>query len=437
MTRMIGIRRTTLCAGILLTFLTAAVSPRRVSAQEDNWPCFRGPNRVGVSNQKGLPHEWSDTKNIVWKTPLPGRGGSSPIVWGDRVYVTAYSGYGLVKDDPNRNTPKLERHLFGINRQDGRVLWKADWPANAPEHPIVQFLDLHGYASSTPVADETGVYVYYGTGGVVAYGHNGQKKWAKQLGTKYHNWGTASSPILFENLLIVHADIEDQALVALDKQTGREVWKVETGSDRDSWSTPLIVQAGGRQELVFHHSRGEPATLAAVDPRNGSSLWRCGVLKNYLCPSPIAHDGTIYTIAYQQGAAIQAGGSGDVTPTWKIGKGSTVCTPVFYEGHLYWPNEEEGIAYCVNAKTGDLIYQQRLDPRPGLIYASGIIADGKLYYVSRENGTFVLAAQPKFELLAHNLIGSDESVFNATPAISRGQLLLRSDKALYCIGRGE
>lgn len=400
-----------------------------------DWPQFRGPNGSGISTDTGIPLEWSDTQNIKWKTPLRGRGSSSPIVWRDHVYVTSYSGYGLVKDDPHRNLGRLVRHLFCVRLSDGSVLWKADRPAgpNPPEHNIVEFLDQHGYASSTPVADETGVYVFYGTSGVVAYGHDGEKKWDKQLGTRYYNWGTASSPILFENLLIVHADIESGALVALDKQTGDEVWRVDTG-DRDSWSTPLVVHVNGQPELVFHHSQGDPATLAAVDPRSGSPLWQCRVLKNYLCPSPIAQDGMIYVIAYQKGAAIRAGGRGEITASWEIGKGSEVCTPVFYRGHLYWTSESEGIAYCVNAKTGELVYQQRLQPRPERIYASGVIADGKLYYVSRESGTYVLAAKPQFELLAHNVIESDDSIFNATPAISRGQLLLRSDKYLYCIG---
>jgi outer membrane protein assembly factor BamB len=159
------------------------------------------------------------------------------------------------------------------------------------EHGIGDFLDLHGYASSTPVADPTGVYVYYGNAGVIAYGHDGKQRWHHELGRKIHSWGSGSSPVLFGNLLIVHADIEDTALIAFDKQSGREVWRVPTGDQQfgDSWSTPLVVDVGGKPELVFHRSKGEPATLAAVDPRTGQPLWECGVLKNYLCPSPISH----------------------------------------------------------------------------------------------------------------------------------------------------
>ncbi len=404
-----------------------------------DWARFRGPNGAGISKEKGLPLEWNATKNIIWKSELPGRGASSPIVWQDHVYVTAYSGYGLTKDDPWNNRDKLRRHLFCFNRRDGTLMWKADYAGVMKEHGIGGYLDLHGYASSTPVADASGVYVYYGGGGVFAYNHDGQQRWRKQPGWKIHSWGSASSPILFENLLIVHADIETQALLAFDKESGREVWRVPTGNQNhgDSWSTPLLVDVGGIPELVFHRSVGEPATLAAVNPRSGESLWECKVLKDYLCPSPITHNGVIYAMGYQRAAAVRAGGRGDVSQShvlWKINKGNTVCTPIFHEGHLYWASEEGGIAWCINAATGETVYQERLTPAPGLIYASGVLAEGRIYYPSREKGTYVVSAKPKFELLARNVIESDTSVFNGTPAISEGQLFLRSDKHLYCVG---
>jgi outer membrane protein assembly factor BamB len=416
-----------------------AARKKGVDSKTSAWSEFRGPNRSGISEDVGVPLKWSDTENILWKVPLPGRGASSPIVWGDHIYVTAYSGYGLVKDDPARNLGNLNRHLLCVDRRNGRLLWKSDrnlGPMHS-EHNIVDFLSNHGYASGTPVADESGVYVYYGTDGVVAYTHDGKQKWERKLGKMYSKWGTATSPILFKNLVIVHADIEAQALVAMDKQTGREVWQVPTG-DRDSWSTPLIAEVNGQHELVFHHSRGEPAIVAAVDPLTGSSRWQCRVLEKYLCPSPIAHDGTIYLLAYQRGAAVRAGGRGDVTDShlmWTITKGTEVGTPIYYNGHLYWAHQENGIVYCVNAKTGATVSSERLSPESGLIYASGVLAEGRIYYVSRENGTYVVAAKPRFELLAHNVIRSDGSIFNGTPAICQGQLLLRSDKYLYCIGK--
>lgn len=421
---------------LFLVILHAAVL--NVPAAE--WSRFRGPNGAGHSSETGLPLEWSATKNIVWKAPLPGRGASSPIVWQDRIYITAYSGYGLTRDDPWSNRDNLRRHLLCLNRRSGALLWKVDHTGVMKEHGIVQFLDLHGYASSTPVADASGVYVYYGNGGVFAYGHDGKERWHKEVGRKIHSWGSASSPILYGNLLIVHADIEAQALLAYDKQSGREVWRTATGNQDhgDSWSTPLIVNVAGKQELVFHRSVGQPATLAAVDPGTGQPLWECHALKNYLCPSPIAHNGVVYVIAYQAGSAVRAGGRGDVTQShvlWNINKGSTVCSPIYHEGHLYWSGEEGGMAYCINAATGQTVYQERLNPTPGLIYASGLVAEGRIYYVSREKGTYVVAAKPTFELLAHNVIESDTSIFNGSPAIYEGQIFLRSDKYLYCIAK--
>jgi outer membrane protein assembly factor BamB len=258
-----------------------------------------------------------------------------------------------------------------------------------------------------------------------------------------HRYGiSASSPILFEKLLIVHADVELGALLAFDKETGREVWRVATGSG-DSWSTPLVVQADGRAELVFHHtdvyhSENRTAKVAAVDPRTGKPLWDCFILKDYFCPSPVARDGVIYWLAYQKGAAVRAGGTGDVTAShvlWTTTRGTEICTPIIHDGHLYWTNEESGVAFCLNARTGAVAYQERLEPKSGRIYASGVLAGDRIYYVSRESGTYVVEAKPAFRLLAHNRLEGDTSVFNGTPAISRGQIFLRSDRYLYCIGK--
>ncbi|MGV3756156.1 MAG: PQQ-binding-like beta-propeller repeat protein, partial [Verrucomicrobiota bacterium] len=187
-----------------------------------------------------MPLEWHDNRNILWKTPLPGRGASSPILWQDSIYLTAYTGYGLEKDQTDTDPSRLVRKLICVNRLDGRLRWTADVPqGESPEHPISSYVLLHGYASSTPVADETGVYFYLGRAGVFAYDHSGKRRWHAPLGDRSHNWGSAASPILYENLLIVHADLESHSLLAFDKATGRKVWSVHTGAG-DSWSTPLL-----------------------------------------------------------------------------------------------------------------------------------------------------------------------------------------------------
>jgi outer membrane protein assembly factor BamB len=414
----------------------------RAHAEEANWPCFRGTNRTGVSKDEGLPLEWSGTNNVVWKTELPGAGASSPITFGDRVYLTCFSGYGLNRETPGKVTD-LRRHVVCLSRNDGRIHWNAVFPNTQADDHYGDFINMHGYASSTPAADESGVYTFFGTTGIRAYDHEGNLKWEQTCGAKYSSFGSGSSPVLFGDLVIINASIEGQSLIAFDKTSGREAWRVAVyGHTR---STPLVLTQGDGHELVFHlkathEGNTNQGIVAAIDPRNGNKLWECQGLDNYLVPSPIAGDGVIFALGNypNRAMAIRTGGRGNVTDShklWEIKHGSAICTPVLHQGHLYWTDEDNGIAFCVEAATGKLTYQERLQPRPGRIYASGVIADGKLYYVSRENGTYVLSAEPKYKLLAHNTIETDTSVFNATPAVSRKQLLLRSDKYLYCIGK--
>jgi outer membrane protein assembly factor BamB len=204
-----------------------------------------------------------------------------------------------------------------------------------------------------------------------------------------------------------------------------------------SWNTPALVKtAEGNWELAVNTK----ATVIGVDPQTGEKLWTCDGINDYICPSILAEGDMLYAIGGRKNTAlaIRSGGRGDVTQThklWEIGKGSNVSSPVYVDGHLYWSNESRGAAYCVDAKTGDIVYEERLDPNPGRIYASPVAVDGKLYYVSRDKGTYVVPAKPEFVQLAHNVIEGDDSIFNGSPAISNGQLLLRSDKFLYCIGK--
>jgi outer membrane protein assembly factor BamB len=422
-----------------LAVLLAAVSQMSLTAEE-SWPCFRGYNRTGVSNVQGLPSEWSDSKNIVWKTALPGPGASSPVTFGDHIYVTCYSGYGLNREAAGQ-LKDLKRHLLCLSRKDGRLRWKASCTSEIAEFPYADFVNNHGYASSTPAVDDTGIYVFYGPWGVRAYHHTGELKWERMVGTRNVNFGSAASPVLFDGLVILNASVESESLVALSKSDGRQVWRVAVPVG-ESRSTPLVVQWAGAFELIYHLGEGyeggqaKRSGIGSLDPRNGNKLWECMSVNAYLNASPIVNDGIIYAVA-NRAVAVRPGGKGDVTKSnllWEIKEGSEVGTPVFYKGHLYWANQD-GIACCVDAKNGKVVYKERLNPPSGRVYASGIIADGKLYYVSRENGAYVLPAEPRFEVLAHNRIDADQTVFNATPAVSRGALLLRSDSYLYCIGQ--
>jgi outer membrane protein assembly factor BamB len=252
-------------------------------------------------------------------------------------------------------------------------------------------------------------------------------------GSKHHVFGTSNSPVLYEKLVIINASVECGDLIALDKETGSEIWRVS--GMVESWNTPTLVKtAEGKTELVVH-IKGK---ILAFDPQTGKELWNCQGISDYICPSILAEGDMVYAIGGRQNMAIavRSGGSGDVTDShvvWKIRKGSNVVSPVFHDGYLYWAKEEKGIAYCVKADDGKVMYEKRMGVE-GKLYASPIAVDGKIYYVSREGGTFVLPAKPEFEKLAHNVIDSDDSIFNGSPIVSDGDLLLRSDKFLYCIG---
>src|SRR5262245_17054074 len=201
--------------------LLVAAAP--YSVRSENWPQFRGPGGLGVSESRGLPVRWSATENIAWKTNLPGPGSSSPIVWGDRIFVTCYSGYGLSESDPG-NPGTLKRHLICLQRADGKILWDRTL-SGAAEIPFSGFQALHGYASSTPATDGTLVFVFFEKEGVFAFDFNGQEVWRSRVGQQTHSWGSATSPVLYENLVIVNASVEDGSLVALDRKTGKRAWR--------------------------------------------------------------------------------------------------------------------------------------------------------------------------------------------------------------------
>ncbi len=249
-------------------------------------------------------------------------------------------------------------------------------------------------------------------------------------------FGSGASPILYRDFLIVNASIEGSAIIALDKRTGRESWKAPFSGYGGSWSTPIVVELGGdREDLVI----AVTDEIWGLNPDTGKLRWYA--VTNHgqpICPSVIAKDGIVYAFGGRSGQAIavRAGGKGDVTKThvaWTASVGAYVPSPIIHDGHLYWVNDR-GISYCLNTNNGEVIYQRRLSGARE-VYGSVVLADGNLCVVSRENGTFVLAARPEFEQLAHNEFQSDRSVFNASPALSNGQLLLRSDEFLYCIGR--
>lgn len=396
-----------------------------------DWTRFRGPNGEGVAQATGLPSTWSAASNVAWKTELPGFGSSSPITLGDKIFLTAYNGYGMGKDSPGEQED-LMRHVICLDSANGNILWDKSVKATLPEQDYSGFLLLHGYASSTPVTDGKAVYVFFGRSGVYAFSLTGDQLWRRDVGSKTHVWGSATSPILAGNLVIVNACIESQSIVALNKATGDEVWRV--GGIKESWSTPGLLQLpDGKQELVVSMN----GKVLGLEPATGKELWTCAGVPDYTCPAVLTHGDVAYVTGGRKTVtmAIRGGGQGDVSKShklWESNKGSLVPTPLYDDGLLYWVNQA-GIAFCLNADKGDLVYESRLS-KLGTVYSSPVLADGKLYVVSREKGAVVLAAGSEFKELGRGDLG-DASIFDATPTISNGHLLLRSDRFLYCIGK--
>ncbi len=410
-----------------------------------DWMRFRGPNGSGLAMDAKPPGTWGDSENVRWKTELPGPGSSSPIVVGDRVFVTCYSGYGDGRGSGDMQ--KLERHLVCVNRADGKIAWSSAIPAVQPEDGYSGFLTEHGYATQTPTSDGERIYVFYGKSGAAAFDLNGAKLWQTSLGTDSNRkgWGSGGSPILYRDFVIINASEEGHALVALEKKTGKIAWKAEGAGLASSFGTPLLVEGEGRTDLVF----ALPGELWGLNPETGKLRWfaETGLTGN-LAASVVAGHGVVYAFGGfpRLGAvAVRTGGKGDVTKTHLLWSGSIstyVPTPVLHDGRLYFVSDA-GFATCLDAKTGNSVFKERM-PGAGAtgrggkpFYASAVLADGLVYAVSRQNGTFVFEAKPDFKLVAQNRLAGDDSQFNATPALAGRQLFLRSNRALYCMEAAE
>lgn len=401
--------------------LFAALLLAPSAATASDWPQFRGPAANGVSSDKGVPLTWSETKNIVWKVELPGAGTSSPIVFGERIFLTCYKG----------GTDDLKRSVVCLDRKTGKLAWSKEVESKLPEQARIR--EDHGYATSTPVADSERVYAFFGKSGVVALDHAGKQLWHADVGGRLNGWGSAAPLALHGNHLLVNASVESGALIALDKATGKEVWR--TGGIVESWHMPIVADANGKKEIII----AVLGKLFGIDPQSGDKLWTCNTnISWYMVPGPIAHDGIVYSLGGRSGTvglAVRAGGKGEVTGTnrlWTSTKGSNVTSPILHNGHLYWMNDQTGTAFCAVAKTGEVVYSERL-PRAVQVYSSPVLVDGRIYYTDRMGQTFVVAARPEFKLLAQNSLGKRIHI-NASPAVTDGRLLFRADQFLFCIG---
>jgi outer membrane protein assembly factor BamB len=450
-----------------------------------DWPGFRG-SRGGVADDKDLPAQVSQD-NILWKVKLPGPGASSPITSGDKVFLTCYTGYGTTiskgfggfgkggfgkggfgKGKKGKggfgmggaagDQKKLRFVLLCVDPKKGDILWQKEVEPKLPEARANGMLLEHGYATSTPVTDGERVYVFFGRTGVFAFDFTGKQLWQANVGSETHMWGTASSPVLHKDLVIVNASIESESLVALNKNTGKEVWR--TKGLGICWGSPIVVETrDGKHEVVL----SLPGKIVGYDPESGKKLWSCegmssggggfggggfgggkgfgggGRFGPYTSSTPVARDGIVYAIggggpgSQATSLAVKTGGRGDVTRThvvWKQRAGATYPSPVLDGDYLCWVS---GTATCLKAADGKVAYKKRLYDSFNE-YVSAVAGDGKIYALTRSDGLYVLSGGGKFEQLSHFDFKGDDSLFNASPAISGGRLYVRSNAYLYCIG---
>jgi outer membrane protein assembly factor BamB len=428
---------------MLRSILTALVllAVIQFSSYAEDWRGFRGNDGSGISRERvPTPTRWSGTQNVRWSIELPGAGSSSPIVVGEKVLVTCYSGYG----NPTGKATEisgLKRHLVCVDRQTGKVQWQSTVKSAQQEDLYQGFLTEHGYASSTPVSDGEMIVSFFGKAGVIAHDMQGKQLWKTDVGQQSGSrlWGSGGSPILVGNVVVVNASDESLSIRGLDKTNGKELWKAEAQGLENTFSTPLLVSVDGHDELVV----SVPGEVWSLAPATGKLLWYASTATDgNVSPSPVLQGNMIFVMGGRRGSttAIRMGGTDDVTEShlaWSSEASSYVPSPIVHEGHLYWVSDR-GIAHCLKADSGEIVYQERLASNSGFgggrgFYASVVLADNKLYAVSRSAGVFVLAASPQFKQLGQNRLENDNSQFHGSPAISRGQIFLRSNTRLYCI----
>ena len=402
------------------------------SLAESNWPRFLGPHGRATSAHSDVPLSWSESENLKWKSPI-GPGSSSPIVWENQVFVTSFHGDGS----------DVERTLHCIDRRSGEEKWAFQVANEGREDTYRGFITEHGYASSTPVTDGKMVYVFFGKMGVYAVDFNGEQKWHAEVGKESSNrqWGSGTSPVLHDNLLIVNAADEAQAIYAFDKHTGEQIWKSEASGYELTYNTPTPVTK--HKEIVV----AVPGELWALHADTGKIKWYAETkLTGNVSPTTILEGDNIYTFGGYRSSGSHAfpvggnaSGEKDMTDRelWYARNSSYVATPLLHAGYLYW-FDDRGMAFCAHASDGELVYRERVKGlssggRP--VYASPILAGERIYIVSRYDGTFVIPAKPAFEILAQNKFTSDDSDASGTPAVSGNELFMRSGKFLYCVAK--
>lgn len=427
------------------------------AATGTNWPQFRGPGASGRADAIHLPDTWSaaDGKGIVWRTPIPGLAHSSPIVWADRVFVTtAISSrkdatfkpglYGEATASEDVTVHKW--NVIALDKRTGRVLWQRTAYEGVPKEK--RHIKAT-YANATPATDGRYVVAFFGSQGLYVYDLDGKLAWKRDLGrldagaydVPDYEWGTASSPVIYKDLVIVQADQQKGSFVmALRLADGTTAWKVSR-DELPSWATPTVYTAGARPELVTN----APKFIRGYDPETGTELWRLGRSSNITAPTPVFDQDRIVVMSGRRPNApifvLKPGARGDITlpegaksggpVEWtREGAGSYMPTPLIHDGRLY-VLKNQGILTCWDLRSGEQVYEQRLPGVTSGFSASPVAAGGKLYLSSEDGDVFVVRAGPRFELVATNPMGQP---LMATPAVSDGLLLVRGERDLFAVG---
>jgi outer membrane protein assembly factor BamB len=418
-----------------------------VSAQT-NWPQWRGTDGSGISSETNLPTEWSESKNIRWKASIPGRGHSSPIVWGSKVFITtSIEGPIIPGAEAVRHVRRGQeyRHPDSVGADHGYTMkllcldlesGKVKWERTVYEGRVYDNRHRKNtYASATPATDGQFIYLSFEAEGLYCYDFEGKRIWKTSLGKiAKGGMGPGTSPVIYKDLVILQCDQEygeGSFIAAVEKKTGKEVWRTPR-DQRRSWATPLLVRFGDRTELVT----SGPAKIIAYDPATGKELWSApGVVSNPI-PSPVASKDLVFVSAGSDAKiafAIRLGGLGDLTNSanlvWRYDKGTAyVPSPILYNDYLYLMTDA-GAVTCLEAVTGKVVYQARM-PVAAKFTASPVAFDGKIMLVSEDGDTFILKAGPTPEVLNANALG--EPIY-ASPAIASGNIMIRGESNLYCI----
>lgn len=421
-----------------------AVCQLAFAADLGQWPKWRGPGDDGMA-RTDAPLHWSDTGNIKWKAAIPGRGHSSPVLWGDKIFVTTAVTAAPMRDAPRRRRsgpggdsgpqPEHRFELICLDKKTGKVLWQRTATTTTPHEG---YHNMYGsFASNSPVTDGKHVYAFFGSRGVYCYDLDGKLTWQKDLGVKMTmrlGFGEGVAPALGGDALILGFDQEAGSfVVALNKNTGAELWRASR-DEMSAWAMPLVVEYGGSTQVVVAATN----KVRSYDLRTGKIIWECAGLGGNVIPAPVRNGDIVYVMSGFRNPnlmAIRLGRTGDLTGTdavlWSNTRGNSYTpSPVIYEDKLYTLTDT-GMLSCYNARTGAPYYQMSRLPKPYSFKSSPVGANGKLYMASEDGDVVVVKMGEKFEVLATNTLA--DQFFVSTPAIADGEMFLRGQNTLFCI----